>query len=222
VRWTLAAFALVGCSEPGTSAPMFGGATGAEPISSLSAAISWELTDDDEARYAIYASETPGGQIFDEPATLTERGATGGPLTGLEPGRTYYVVVRARDAEGNEDDNTVEVTASSGEPVSLAGDVQTIYDRRCAYGGCHANDLPAEGLDLSAGASHGATVGVEAVQCAPARLLVAPGQPEASYMIDKIIERDMCAGVRMPRTGNVNSVDIQILSDWITEGALDN
>lgn len=220
--WTIAGLALVGCSDPGSVGPVFGGAAGAEAISSLSAAISWEPTTEDGTRYAIYASDTPGGQSFDEPATITEAGAVAGPLTGLEAGRTYYVVVRAIAPDGTEDDNTVEITASSGAPVSLAGSVQTIYDRRCAYGGCHANDLPAQGLDLSAGASHAATVGVAATQCDGGRLLVAPGEPELSYLIDKIIDRDICAGVRMPRTGNVNSVDVQILSDWIAEGALDN
>lgn len=215
-------FVIAACSDPTPSGPAFDGATGAEPISSISAAISWIPTDDDSTRYAIYASDTPGGQDFSSPSTITERGAIRGPLSGLSAGADTYVVVRAMDENDDTDDNTVEVVARAGDPVSLSGDVQVIYDRYCAYPGCHAAELPAENLDLSPGSSHAATVGVDATQCSPARLLVAAGDPDASYLIDKIVGQDMCSGVPMPRTGNVNSVDVQIISDWIAEGAADN
>jgi hypothetical protein len=224
MRWLapLCLISLPACGADPEGGIEFGGATGAEPISSLSAAISWQTTDDDSTRYAIFASEAPGGQDFANPDTVTEAGAIRGPLSGLQPGVDTYVVVRAMDQDGNTDDNTVEIVARAGDPVSLAADLQSIYDRRCAYAGCHAAELPAEALDLSPGAAYAATVGVEAIQCSPSRLLVAAGAPGDSYMIDKINGQDMCAGVPMPRTGNVNSVDVQILGDWIAEGALDN
>jgi len=43
-------------------------------------------------------------------------GMTSRTVTGLNPGTTYYFIVRAKDAEGNIDNNTVERSATTQAP----------------------------------------------------------------------------------------------------------
>jgi hypothetical protein len=59
--------------------------------------------------YNIYVSTVPGGQNFLTPdQTVT---GTQAQVTGLQNGMTFYFVVRAQDATGNEEQNTVEMPA---------------------------------------------------------------------------------------------------------------
>ena len=63
--------------------------------------------------YLVYAATTSGGQNFAAPAAATSPGEVSALLTGLVPGTTYYVVVRAMDAAGNVDANSVELSAAT-------------------------------------------------------------------------------------------------------------
>ncbi len=87
--------------------------------------LSWSPAADESAplTYPIYMSEEPGGQNFSSPVRVAA--GLSYELSGLASGTTYYVVVRAADAFGNEDSNTVELSAvptkdtqSSGSPVA--------------------------------------------------------------------------------------------------------
>jgi subtilisin family serine protease len=60
--------------------------------------------------YAVYHALQPGAQDYGHPACVTS--ATSHTVTGLDDGAEYYFVVRARDAYGNEDVNTVEIAAT--------------------------------------------------------------------------------------------------------------
>jgi parallel beta-helix repeat protein len=56
----------------------------------------------------VYVAATSGGQNYASPSYTSQPGATTLILTGLTPATRYYIVVRARDAAGNIDANTVE------------------------------------------------------------------------------------------------------------------
>jgi hypothetical protein len=79
-----------------------------------------------------------------------------------------------------------------------ASNIQPIYDRSCGVAGCHASVAPAQALDLSPGRSYAATVNRRSTQIA-ARDLVEPGDPDASYLVQKIRGDAGIGGVLMPQ-----------------------
>ncbi len=65
--------------------------------------------------YKVYYSTASGGQNFLTPDATTQ--GTSIQITGLQDGVTYYFVVRAEDAVGNMESNTVEDSAMPTTPV---------------------------------------------------------------------------------------------------------
>ena len=110
--------------------PVFAGASGASPASNTSIRIDWvAATDETSAQadivYDIWQSTTSPIPQFPMPADyVSAPGATSFEATGLGIGQTYYFVVRARDESGNQDSNTVEVSATTYNdttPPTFAG-----------------------------------------------------------------------------------------------------
>ncbi len=70
---------------------------------------------------------------------------------------------------------------------------------------------------------YAALVNVQTTECSDQRVIVKPGDPNSSYLIQKLQGIDMCMGVRMPKLGEpLPAADIQTLADWICEGAPNN
>lgn len=123
----LFALVLVGCKEEDspskdTTSPSFEGLVSATGISNTQIALAWDAATDDvtpstELAYDVYMSETETGFEFSHPTYTTTPGALSHTVFGLQPGTTYWFVVRARDGAGNRDDNMV---VQSG--TTLAGD----------------------------------------------------------------------------------------------------
>ena len=107
------------------------------------------------------------------------------------------------------------------EIVTLSGSVQPIYNLSCAVVACHTGGAPPAGLDLSAGVSHGATVNVASTQV-PALFRVLPGDPDSSYLVDKI-EGTQAVGARMPfGAPPLDATSLQLVRKWIEAGALND
>jgi hypothetical protein len=75
--------------------------------------LSWEGAVDDvtppaQIIYDVYLATEAGGEDFAHPTWSTEPGVTSFRTPGLASHGSFYFVVRARDAAGNEDDNLVE------------------------------------------------------------------------------------------------------------------
>ncbi|MCZ6690329.1 MAG: fibronectin type III domain-containing protein [Planctomycetota bacterium] len=99
---------------PDTMAPIFGGALVALAISEFSIDVSWlEAMDDNTPQqlivYKAYVATSSGAQNFFAPSATSAPGSTSMIVGGLSPTTTYFIVVRAEDAVGNEDTNFVEV-----------------------------------------------------------------------------------------------------------------
>jgi CARDB len=83
------------------------------PPRSSSYRLQWSAAKDDrtpqnEIVYDIYQASSAGGQDFTKPTYTTAPGATSFSTPGLTSAETWHFVVRARDRDGNRDQNKVE------------------------------------------------------------------------------------------------------------------
>lgn len=113
-------------------------------------------------------------------------------------------------------------------PVSFTNDLVPLFKNTCGTS-CHVVSLPtggSAGLNLSAAHAHGELVLADATQCRGAdadRLRVVPGDIGASYLMDKLLGRRMCSGVRMPKgRAAYTSAQLAAVGRWICQGATAN
>ncbi len=216
-----------------TEAPRFGGATRAVAVGPDAIDVLWSPATDDETApeeisYKVFVATESGMEDFLLPDFNAPRGATSLRLGNLEPATRYFIVVRAQDAAGNQDTNTVEVnavTAAAPPPPSSGVDfeknVQPIFTRSCA---CHQSPDAPQGEVLLPGASYDSLVNVRSTESS-SLLRVKPGDPNRSYLVIKIDDNTpnvntLRVGERMPRGLPALGVgDIQTIRRWISEGA---
>jgi len=137
------------------------------------------------------------------------------PAVGTQTPFTFEVLVS--DGRGAPVRRTVTV------PVRVpryAQDIQVLWDSLCT--GCHGRS---GGLELGAGRSHAALVGVGAATRACGHLArVEPGAPEASELMLKLT--GMGCGSRMPRNQpgyfDDHPDELVRIQSWILGGALDD
>jgi hypothetical protein len=94
---------------------------------------------------------------------------------------------------------------------------ETIFEKSCHWDTCHGNNDAAWGLRL-AGVStesvRAGMVGVTAGTC-PGWVLVAPGNPEASFLLEKLKAEPAC-GEPMPRgVEPLPGLALDCIRDWI-------
>lgn len=113
--------------------------------------------------------------------------------------------------------------ADAGEPVPFIEVLIAMTGSGCNEGGCHSPPTPAAGLDL-VDDTHAELVRQNATGCA-GRVLVVPGAPERSYLIDKLRGRRLC-GERMPKGCDgtparpcMGEERIALIEAWIRGGA---
>ncbi len=116
--------------------------------------------------------------------------------------------------------------------VTLSLNAQPIFSTHCAISFCHGSNFPALGLELwSTSKTYGTAVSVRASQtpedsCAKNR--IEPYLPEATYLLYKVLgtQRDECvkgSGSDMPPgSGSVPENEVELLRQWILQGAHDN
>lgn len=115
--------------------------------------------------------------------------------------------------------------------LSYAANIQSIYNHSCATStSCHIGPTSGAALQLTQGASYGATVNVPSTQ-QPRLRLVKPGDPDASYLVRKVEGGPGISGLLMPQGcpgtplgGAVCPTpdDIIAIRTWIMECAPDN
>ena len=104
--------------------------------------------------------------------------------------------------------------------ATLTNIQNTIFTPSCATSGCHSGNNPPDGLLLTAGNSFSNIVAVDAVQMNLKR--VNPGNPDDSYLLRKVKGVGIVAD-RMPLGGPFLSDDqIELIEQWILDGAEDN
>lgn len=98
-------------------APSFGGVTSVSPVTSTSLLVTWDpgaslTATPGTLRYSVYVATQKGGEDFHAPVS-TVSGATSYTIANLTSGTDTYVVVRASDADGHQESNTVELRATA-------------------------------------------------------------------------------------------------------------
>ena len=101
-----------------TTPPAFAGLVEAAAVSDTQIMLSWAAGTDNETLaddlvYHVYRSTVSGSYNFSAPAFTTAPGETSATLGSLSPSSTHYFIVRAEDAAGNVDTNTVERSATT-------------------------------------------------------------------------------------------------------------
>jgi hypothetical protein len=113
-----------GTTATDTTAPTFAGADSAAPGAGGAVSLTWKAATDDltppaAMTYLVYTSDKAGGEDFTQPSVVTAPGATSASVTRLADATIpRFFVVRARDAAGNIDANTHEVSALPGVDVT--------------------------------------------------------------------------------------------------------
>jgi len=63
-------------------------------------------------------------------------------------------------------------------------------------------------------------IGVLATECCNQSVVIDPGHPESSYLLNKLSGRGLCDGVQMPiGRAPFSASELQLLTDWICQGA---
>lgn len=97
--------------------------------------------------------------------------------------------------------------------------IQPIFNQTC--GNCHIGSSVG-GLNLDPGSAHGNIVGVRSLQN-PNMSLITPGNPDQSYLYQKLLENGNFFNERMPRNrAPLSTGQIELVKTWILEGAQNN
>jgi len=217
--------------------PTFGGLTSITGTGTTSVTLNWtagtdNITAQGSLLYDVYLAVSSANQNFGNAPTATSAaGATSLLLSLLSPNTTYFVVVRCRDAAGNQDTNVSE--QSKKTLVSFSTNIYTpIINNICVS--CHIPGGISEFMLLNGGASDvvnnkwvnvNADGGAGPPQMCQASLLkrVLPGDPANSLVYLKISQTTPPCGVQMPEgLPPLSAAQQQLFFDWITQGALDN
>jgi hypothetical protein len=111
-------------------------------------------------------------------------------------------------------------TLGDGNVSPTLADIQSkVLDKNCATSGCHAGASAPQGLLMDADHAFDLLVN-QPSQGNPQALLIKPGDPENSYIVQKL-EGTASVGAQMPLNASPLSVEtIQAIKTWIQNGAL--
>jgi hypothetical protein len=107
-----------------------------------------------------------------------------------------------------------QIACPSSAAVSFKNDVAPLIGH-CSGDGCH-------GLGRLLTWPYQALVNMPA-DCGDGRVIVKPGDPGASYLVDKLLGAAMCKGDRMPLRGTpLSDASMATIEAWICQGAANN
>jgi hypothetical protein len=226
--------------------PTFGGITSFTPDPvNRTATLGWDPGVDMSGSgrplvYDVYIANTAGGEDYNQPPfTTSAGGAMGMTVTNLPSNSPIYMVVRARDGDGNHDTSSPPVEKNMVTDVSFALDVQTIFTMDCGVVGCHVPGSPTGGLVLYPGFAYGNIVNVAAPEASKFTLdggivnYVTPFDPDDSFLNIKVNStlyaqitgagHSIGSQMPAPSTGSsLNTTELNDIALWITQGALNN
>ncbi len=130
----------------------------------------------------------------------------------------YFIVTTPAEPAG---EVRGQILLSDGTLPTLSSIQDKILTGSCASAGCHKGKVPSEGLDLTTGMSFTNMVNINSVQ-QPGIALVAPGDADNSYLVQKIEGTAASGGIMPVRGGSLSVNQVLTIRQWIDGGALDN
>lgn len=107
-----------------------------------------------------------------------------------------------------------------GASARFAADVQPILASSCGGDDCHSSANDVTSLSLAKADAYEQLVGKPADGEGCDILRVAPGDPDKSFLVDKLMGGDLCYGKPMPRfPGRLPDAAIEKFVGWICAGA---
>jgi hypothetical protein len=213
---------------PTKAPPVPPGVVGAAAVDSTAVDVTFtETLDRGSAELAAnYAVEGAAGAVAVQSAQMRDERTVRLSTGVLLADSTYTVrVAGVRDLSGLTVAPGAQAAFIYVPVVSFSGRIQPLLTARCASVGCHAASpvfSPGAGLVLTAGQARSNLVGRPSTQ-RPPRLLVAPGDPDASYLVHKVEGRPGIEGLRMPYgSPPLAAADQAAFRRWVGQGAADN
>jgi hypothetical protein len=105
-------------------------------------------------------------------------------------------------------------------PPRLSAIETEIFAHNCTLSSCHGASAPQEGMSLVS-PTHARLSGVPSTEV-PDMMRVAPGDPDGSYLLQKITSATPRDGVRMPPDQPLPAHKIEAIRLWIAAGAQDD
>ena len=121
----------------------------------------------------------------------------------------------ASGSDGSGSDASIMINCNTTPTMSFRTDIVPLIGH-CSGEACH-------GLGTLMTWPYQALINVAAADCTDGRVIVKPGDPANSYLVQKLAGVQMCSGVRMPRLGTpLSDASMQKIEDWICQGAPNN
>ena len=146
------------------------------------------------------------------------------PITATRSGLTLSALLLAMASGACGSSPTTPTAGPPPPPAPTLSMIQAqIFDSSCTT--CHTDvgRTPAAGLNVKSGSAFANLVGVPSSGL-PGAVRVIAGNPNSSYLVQKLEGAAGIAGLRMPRNGPPYLTDAQVkmIRDWIAAGALNN
>jgi len=126
----------------------------------------------------------------------------------------------AGSGEGLDQNGQPIVSPRTGLQPTLASIQDNVFTVSCAVPGCHGGAGAQQGLRLDPGFSAGSLINVASPRD-PNLIRVVPGDPDASFLIQKLQGADGLLGDRMPDGGPyLTTATVNVIRQWILDGAL--
>ena len=102
---------------------------------------------------------------------------------------------------------------------SIDKEAEAILAESCGTTGCHdASPQAQAGLDLISPNVESRVVDIDAVGLGcESDVLVVAGDPDGSYLLDKVLDLPTICGLQMPLVGTLPPDEIEILRQWIID-----
>jgi hypothetical protein len=111
------------------------------------------------------------------------------------------------------------VSCGPGEeeiPPTFTNVQSQVFNLSCVFSACHTGAAPAAEMGLNMGAYED-IVNVASMQV-PAKVRVKPGDPDGSYLMDKLLGKQT-VGEPMPQGGMLEEQRLDLIRRWILAGA---
>lgn len=143
-------------------------------------------------------------------------------MLALACGNGERPVEDSGDSPGSSSSGDTNTPVENTVTVSFSADVQAILDSSCITN-CHSSGGEAAFLSFSSDVSYNNLVDQPSTRTTGGGTLVVPGSPSDSVLYRRITQAGIVSGdPPMPPSGTLGSSDIEKVSTWISEGALNN